>query len=261
MQVSMPAPMAEKLGLDNKVETPIIPGFIFASGERSDEFLRSIEPLVLTGRVVVIPRRSLMVMSGENSEGQRFWTSHAVQSESPIGSWQILEETVSRGRPFEMVSRPHAQNPSDTVIFEMLVPYLRGIGFNDLAKILQDEGDLIAGLHSTIKDVTTKARPDQTSAELARDVIDPKLNLLTRKFRSLTETHALKIAGAALGSVTIAFTASATAGLSAAIATVAGAGGVGVLSKYYAEYREQRGRLTEDPFYFLWKCRERSQRR
>lgn len=261
LEVTLPMSMAEELGLAGKTEAPLLPGFIFPSGSPSANFLSEVQPLIECKRLVVLPKRTLIVLKGQDSTGRRSWHAHSVDSDSPFDTWSMLEESHSENRPFQILHAGDKAERGEEFVFEMLLPYLRGIAFKDLARVIEDESDLISGLRAAIQEATSKAKPNRTAIELARDVVDPKVDALNRKFRSLVETHSLKMAGAAIGSVALAFTAVAAAGPAAAFATVAGAGGVGLLSKQYADYREQRAKLTEDPYYFLWRCKREGQRK
>lgn len=258
IDVSMSPETARKFDLVGKKSVSMTPAFIFPGGEESGRFLSKVQPLVESRRLLVVPNRALLALSGIDEEGRRNWTAHSVDENSPLETWVLVEEGDVKNRPFPVVM-DHVASSHARTLFEVCLPYLRGVDFKDLATILDDEDDLVSSLRVAIKDVVTKASADRSSQEIARDTIDPKLDLLSRRFRSLSQAHALKMAGATLGAVTLAFTAVASAGVPGAIATIAGAGGIGLLAKQYAEYREQTSKLAEDPFYFFWRCRQVNQ--
>ena len=74
--------------------------------------------------------------------------------------------------------------------------------------------------------------------------------------RSLQRVHRLKVGGAALGSVALAFTSASTGGVGAGLLAIASAGGFGLLANQYSDYVGKRDELRQDPFYFLWKCKQ-----
>jgi hypothetical protein len=69
------------------------------------------------------------------------------------------------------------------------------------------------------------------------------------------QVRALRVGGAAVGAVTIALTAAATQPLSTALQALLGGGGMGLLAKEYADYRNELATLKENPWYFAWRLR------
>jgi hypothetical protein len=93
-------------------------------------------------------------------------------------------------------------------------------------------------------------------AEMVNDVVQPRVIAIDRKLRSLQRIHKLKIGGAAMSSVALAFTASASAGaIGTGLLALASAGGFGFIANQYSDYMAQRDELQQDPYYFLWRAR------
>jgi hypothetical protein len=247
----------QELGL-NPDNPQIIPGFIFPSGDFADRIAKKLQPFIESGKLLIQPERSLFYLEKElNEKGGRNWKAIGVSQFSPLVNWEIVEEQVSRPIPISFDSNDHL---NQTSMFEITIPYLDGVDFQDLSKILEDEGDLVSGLRSSIKQAIEECGDAPDPHIVARDVVDPKVDALNRKFKSIVNSHAFRVAGAAVGTVVLAYTAVATSGLSCAIATVFGSGGLGLLGKEYSVYREKINELKNDPHYFLWRCKNAAKR-
>jgi hypothetical protein len=251
--ISVSTERMSELGIDPN-NASINPAFIFPSGDEADILVNELQPFIERERLLIQPSRSLFLFK-ENSDGERTWEGIKVNQFSPIEQWEIAEEASSRPIPIQFTNNDHL---NQSALFEITIPYLEGVPFSDLAKILDDEGDLVSGLRSSIKEAIGEVTDDTDPNVIARDVIDPKIDILNRKLKSLISSYAFKVGGAALGTVVLAYTSVATSGVSSAIATVCGSGGIGLLGKEYSAYKEQQNKLKEDPFYFLWKCKKTS---
>lgn len=250
--VIVSADRLNELGI-NPENPEICPAFIFPRGESADKIIRDLRPFIESGKLLIQPERALFYLKKElNDEGGRDWKSIGVSQFSPLENWEIIDEQKSRPIPISFDSNDHLNQAS---MFEITVPYLEGVSFQDLSNILEDEGDLVSGLRSSIKEAINECGEDVDPRIIAKDVIDPKVDALNRKFKSTVNSHAFRIAGAGVGTVVLAYTAVSTGGLSSAIATVCGSGGLGLLGKEYSAYKEKVNQLRDDPHYFLWRCR------
>ncbi|HZF71450.1 hypothetical protein [Sulfuricurvum sp.] len=241
----------DELGFDS--ENPqISPAFIFTQGDEINRFADQLYPFIANGRLLFQPDRSLLYLEGENENGGRTFNTLDVSQFSSLESWEIIDESNSRPISLQYESNNNLNQHS---IFEITIPYLEGVKFSDLAKILEDENDLISGLRSSIKQAILESGDTHDLLTVRRDIIDPKIDALNRKFKSTVNSHAFRIAGAAVGTVALAYTSASTAGLSSAIATICGSGGIGLLGKEYSIYKEKINELRDDPYYFLWRCK------
>ncbi len=235
----------------------INPAFVFPSGEEANALAKKLYPFIEREKLLLQPERSLFYESRKTVEGSRAWESINVEQFTPIEQWEIIDEVSSRPLPlqFDSLDSKHSKT-----MFEITIPYLEGVSFDDLAKILDDEGDLISSLKLSIKAALDEIEDDVDPVAVAKDIIDPKVDMLNRKFKSTINSHAFKVAGAAVGTAVLAYTSVSTAGVSSAIATVCGSGGIGLLGKEYSSYRDNVNKIKDDPYYFLWKCRKLSKK-
>ncbi len=242
-----------ELGIDP--ENPAVaPSFLFPRGSETNNLVAELVPFIEKGRLLIQPDRALFVPKDDPQEnGSRRWEAVNVSPFSPLEHWEIAEEVTSRPILMDYQTTDHLDHKS---LFEITIPYLEGVSFDDLAKILEDEGDLISGLRSSIKDALKSCGSEVNPNEVVRDVVNPKVDAVNRKFRSIVGSHSFKIAGAAVGTVVLAYTSVTGSGLSSAIATICGSGGIGLLGKEYSSFKEKINSLKEDPYYFLWRCKK-----
>ena len=231
----------------------IAPAFIFPRGDLADKIAKQLQPFIESGRLLIQPERSIFYLLKKlNDRGGRDWRSLDVTQYSPLDKWEIVDEQFSRPIPLSFDSNDHL---NQKLMFEITMPYLNGVGFLDLSKILNDEGDLVSSLRSSIRQAIQECDTAPDPQIVVRDIVNPKIDILNRRFKSIINTHAFRVAGAAIGTVVLAYTAVTTAGLSSAIATVCGSGGLGLLGREYSNYREKLNELKTDPHYFLWRCK------
>lgn len=240
----------KELGL-NPENPEVYPAYVFPHGNEVDHLIDELFPFLESGKLVIQPERALFHPVDTNENGGRNLQDIELSDNLDLNCWEIANEQISR--PVKISQS--ILTPSQNALFDITIPYLNGVEFSDLAKIIEDEGDLISSLRVSIKQVIDNSANLANPTEAARDIIDPRIDSINRRFRSIINTQSFKIAGAAIGTVALAYTSVATAGLTSALATIGGAGGVGALGKAYSDYREKINEVKGDPFYFLWRCK------
>lgn len=238
----------------NLTQTQILPGLIFPDGNSVDNILKELSPFIERGKLLIQPDRSLFYLKDElTEEGNKQWHGLNVNQFSALNDWEILEEQESRPIPISYGNTDHLNQKS---MFEITIPYLEGISFKELAKILDDEGDLVSGVRQSIKQAIEECGSDDVDPRIIiKDIIDPKVDALNRKFKSTVNSRAFRIAGAGVGTVVLAYTAASTMGLPSAAATLFGSGGLGLLGREYSDYKDHINTIKDDPYYFFWRCK------
>jgi len=198
-----------------------------------------------------------MYLEKKEEDGSRKFNTLDVSQFSSLESWEMTDE--SNSRPVSL-KYDNINNLDQNALFQITIPYLEGVDFNELAKILEDEEDLLSSFRYSIKQAILETKDTNDILTVRRDIIDPKVDALNRKFKSITNAHRFKIAGAAVGTVAMAYTAISTAGISSSIATVFGGGGFGLLGKEYSNHQEKTNELKDNPYYFLWRCKQVSRK-
>lgn len=241
----------QELGVNtNNLE--ISPAFVFPCDDQISLFIEELHPFIENGKLILQPDRTLLYVDNYNNEsGGRTLKTLDVSQDLSLDRWETIDETSSRAITFESHN-----SINQKLLFEVTIPYLDGVNFTDLSKILEDEEDLLSGLRSSIKVATQEVSNTDDFLTIRKDIIDPKVDALNRKFNSIVNSHFFKVTGAAVGTVALAYTAVSTVGVAASIATICGSGGLTLLGKEYSDYRTKINELKDDPYYFLWRCKQ-----
>jgi hypothetical protein len=247
----------KKHSIDTK-NPNLIPSFFYSDGKEMKPLMSSLIPFIEHGSVVFQPTRSITAKRKNDIDGRSSWTAIAVNEKKPLDDWQLEDESQSR-QPLP-VELNHSGSLGST-LFEITLPFVKGVPFKDLHALLTDETDLVSTFRSALKSVVRDAqKTGMSTSEMVHDIIDPKVSALARKLRTLHRIHRLKVGGAALGSIGLACTAASTGGIGAGLLATASAGGFGLLANQYSDYFAKRDELQNAPFYLLWRCRHLSKK-
>lgn len=227
------------------------PCFAYADGAEQAPLMRSLLPFIERGNVIFQPSRGVMAREKVDDEGHTHWHMLDVDRSSPLDVWEPVTDNAMRPTPIEM-SRVTGIDPT---LFQITLPFLKGVPFRELNAVLVDETDLVASFRSALKATVRQATKDGlTAREMVNDLIRPKVSALERKLKSVQRIHRIKVGGAALGSVALALTSASTGGVGAGLLAIASAGGFGLLTKEYSDFVAKREEVEQDPFYLLWRC-------
>ena len=134
------------------------------------------------------------------------------------------------------------------------LPYLEGLSFEQLSEILDAENDSLAEFRKSVRDMLVAVRKELSKFnDILNDMVHPATDKIERKFRSITNIHRLKVAGVTVGTVTLGLAALTSVGIGAALASVSGVSGLGLITKEYADHLKEKADLKEMPFYLLWR--------
>jgi hypothetical protein len=238
-------------GID-PINPSIQPCFFYTDTEAQRPLLNALLPFIEGGNVVFQPTRGVLTKSLQ----PKSWHIIGVDHKQPLDLWEPEPRTNQvRPKPLEVQS----PNTSTEALFEITVPYLKGVPLRELHAMLRDEHDLVlafrASIRTTVKEST---KSGAAPADIINDVVRPKVIALDRKLRSLQRIHRLKVGGAAMSSVALAFTAASAGSLGGSLLAIASAGGFGFVANQYSDYLARLDELKQDPYYFLWKIRRSS---
>lgn len=231
----------------------LAPCFFYSDGNELRPLMRSLAPFIERGSVVFQPSRSIIAKRPGKEQGHNSWHIIGTDELKPLDIWE--PHSLSGDKPTPIVM--NHSGPIGTTLFEVTIPYLKGVPLKELSALLVDESDLVASFRSALKSAVRDAQKNSSNTtEMVNDVVQPRVTLLERKLRSLQRIHQIKIGGAALGSMALAYTSASTGGVGAGLLALASAGGFGLLANQYSDYLAKHDELRNDPFYLLWKCRQ-----
>lgn len=243
--------MQYKIDMSNPA---LAPCFIYSESQVQKPLMNALLPFIERGSVVFRPSRGVIAKQGQPGA----WQIIGVPDDQRLDIW-VPETPQPLTSPVAMEIQGPIEN--GRTLFEVTLPFIKGVPLRDLAKLLADEEDGVQAFRAAVRSVVGEAvKSGRPSDELVNDVIQPKLLLLDRKLRSLQRIHGLKVGGAAMSSVALAFTATSAGQVGGSLLAIASAGGFGFIANQYADYVEKRDELHQDPYYFLWKVRRGTKR-
>jgi hypothetical protein len=247
--ISLPVPEAEKF-VDGKSEPVLQCGYACRSDDGLGDSLDCLMPLVFSGRLLIRPRQIVMGIENHRNEmGSRSWRSFDLNPDSPT------EVLLNNGKIGPQKSIPLETTPptaTEILAATVVMPYIKEIPFDDLAKVLDDEQDKIAAFRSSIKQLLREAQSRGARVtEVLNDVVRPATEKLQRSFDIIVKTHRIKMTGAIGATIAAGLFTTSTSGVAAGIAAMLGTGHLVV--KERASQERELGKLADDPYYLLWK--------
>lgn len=231
----------------------LAPCFFYSPAKELAPLLNALMPCIERGRVTFQPVRGILTKQDRGAGAEGDWNIIGVEDKGTLELWEPEDGSGVKPTPLVMA---HA-SPVGQTLFEVTMPFLQGIPFRELDSMLLNEADIVSAFRASLKAAVREAGKNGTRVhEIIGDIVKPRVGVLERKMKSLQRVHGIKVAGAALGSVALAFTAASTGGVGAGLLAIASAGGFGVLANQYADYLGKRDELSQDPYYFLWKCKQ-----
>lgn len=233
---------------------------IFPSDQAAEARISEFAPLIETGRLVLRPRRTVLLRDPVlNQENSYNWRALPVDENSPLEAWEVNSLTTEHNQPTPMVVDNH--DDAESAAFKITLPYIKGVPIKDFAQIILDEEDLLSGLRSAVRQAISEATESSRDYKtIVSDLINPKIDSIDRQMRKIANMRLLKLGGASVGTVLLAYTSASTVDAPAALAAVFGAGGLGLVGSAVVESMRDTDKVAESPFYVLWKCRRATRR-
>ena len=266
--VRVPRDFAEQLYSLNK--RPVIrPGYVCRNDAQIKDFLRQVEPLAKAGRLMVRPVPMVMGLQkapdglhvkwqGKGVPVERMWGVLPVDPNSPTEHWLALD--VKEKQDAIPLKEGESDSELETKMCSFVMPFIEGVSFTQLSKILDGEGDCLAEFRSSVRKVISEVREDPSKAtDIVNDVVRPATDKIERRFKSISKIHRLKLAGACVSTATLTLLALTSTGVGASLASLLGASGLGLIAKERSDFLKDRAELKEMPFYLLWRLRRSNQ--
>ena len=214
--VTVPNSFAEKLSTDSGY--PIItPGYLYRNDQAMVDFLRQVEPLAESGRLMVRPAPIVLGLAdAPNDNGGRNWNVKYIDPNSPAEHW--LTDDLTEGQNAIPLEGGEIDPELETKVCSITMPYLEGVSFTELSKILDSEGDCLAEFRSSVRKVIVDVRADSAKAtDIVNDIVRPATDKIERRFKSISNIHRLKLAGAYVSTAGLSLLALTSSGISASL--------------------------------------------
>jgi hypothetical protein len=262
-EITVTVPHHQSELVKNAIESNSIGfGFWMPSGEKIDQFLNDLAPLISQGRLIPRPLRMVFVgTENRTPEGGRQWQALDAAPGSQPDSWHLHAEQRGLGQP---TATEHALRSTDSdaltsarLAGDIVLPYLRGVSLADYAKILDDENDLLTEFRAAMKQLAHEAQQSSSTLEEFRlDVVEPRISKINRAFERIDRMYRVRASGAAIATATLTLVTLATGGVAAAVAAAAGSAGLVATAKEVADRGEKLRSLKDDPLHLLWKLKK-----
>lgn len=252
----IPEEIEELLGyydiIDDTKKIQVISAGTFAFTEDEGEYLeKNFQPLFESERLTLSPNRNLMIVAG-TKEDPNFYTVPA-ERDKIKNVWRApLTGDAQSSIPITYYADSEEQA---SLTQEIVLPFISGLNIKDFAKILNDENDLLSSFRKELKSLTQLNNEEKKhSAEIYQDLIRPRVDKITQKFKSVSEIHKLKVSGVVLVTASLSLLSVAFGDYLAAASTMlsVGTGSAGFV-KFESEYQTEIANLKSDPLYLLWK--------
>ncbi len=253
-QISLATERVKHLqGLDGAVQG--VPAFVHADHPAVYRVVDTLAPLLLRGRALLRPHRTLL-LSKPTPVGREKWEMLGIDEASPFDHWSS-ESLDLEGLTLPVRQADTGDAKDQVKLFEIVLPYLSGVGFHDLARVLEDEELHLAKARVAMQKVVKEANAgNMTASKVINEVLRPELDNLERRFRVLARSKILKQGVAGVGAATVSLVAFFTGGPLAAVTSVAGAGGLGLFARDWLADKDKAESYADSPYYLFWRLRK-----
>lgn len=239
-------------------ESVITPVFRCIDQNEIKSLFTEVESLIESERLILLPGRSIMVTPGR---GRAFTAdethNYDLDSRSPLGAL-VSGFRGKRQDTTPLTTHSATQDLNQGRLFEVTIPYLQGIPIAELAKVLNDNQDLLSTFRANLKLVIDKAKDsDKDLKELHNDVLRPEIDRLGHELKTVANIHRMKLAGTVFGTVSLGLSALLTSGAVQAASALASSGGGALLINHIADYYREKEKLKRNPYYLFWEFKRR----
>lgn len=240
-----------KLINDDKEVLTIAAGTLNFSPTEASFIIDNFAPLVESGRLTIAPNWNLLIATG-TGEDPVFCTV-PTERDNDKGIWRApLYGQEQTSIPVNYIS---PIDPQLEISKDIVIPFITGLSIKDFSQVLDDENDLLSGFRKELKSLT-QLKPEERKhkSEIYQDLIRPKIDKISQKFKSISNIHKLKVRGTVFATATLSLLSlSFGEYITAATQMISVATGSAGLVKFQAEYQTDIENLKSDPLYLLWK--------
>jgi hypothetical protein len=228
-----------------------------------DPWVEDARDFIVDGRLLYLPEQAL-VFPVQNEDGTQTLKLEPASITRSDGAWEL---TALGARTSSMVlssdTTSVAVASQRVSILEYALPTLEHVPLRELYAIAADEAGALTRFRAALgKALIAYLGPLPADADeptlrrvgtsLRTDVIEPEVAKLSQSLQVITQTRALRTAGAAISFVGLTLTAVASGGLMTQLASVAGSGAAGLLLGEMAEWRKEALTARHEDWYFGW---------
>jgi len=229
----------------------IFAGYSLREQNELSDFFKMVKPLLKSNRLILHSER---VMMGKTSDNR--WQAHDVFQGSPLNNWVVDERLYKEINSIPIEFNPVSyQNKKE--LFEITIPYLKGIPIKELNIVLNDNADLLSSFRKNLKELISQGIKDnKTLDEIKNDLVRPDIDKLNSKFTSIKNIHKLKVAGTTLSCITTTLLSLPYPELTKQIFITLSTLGLGAFVKNEVDYQKELEKLKDYPLFLLWQVKK-----
>jgi hypothetical protein len=230
-------------------------GFGIPSEAAAQHVFKELGPLIEHCGVIPRPARSIIYLKETLPGGQRRWEFIETPLGEAVETWDLREVNVSAPQPLSIpIQTNQTVYQAEQTLFDVTLPFVENVSNDDLAKILQDEMDVLLEFRAALRSVINNASLEgQDTRQIVADLVRPKIANVERRFNHIVNMSRLKMAGAMVSTAALSLVSYMHTGLAQAVVPLLGAGGLAYGAQEYASRSNQLQSLKDEPFYLLWK--------
>lgn len=244
-QLTIPEEYVNETGIDPK---RFLPCYIYRNDSETKALFKNFSPLIKGDRLLVRPIRGLYVNFPEFKQG----TLYYVDPNTTNDHWYVNK---IQDRSLITIDNGYLSYNNTSNLFDITLPYFKNIDLTILAKILDDESEILSSFRHQLSEVIKTAGSDPDKIEqIKNDIALASIEKLNRKFKAIQNKHRF-IVGASLSSfvLTLSFGHLDIESLLKSFAlslTVMG------ISEH--DFKIKKVDLKDDSYYLLWKISNRT---
>lgn len=230
----------------------ILPGYTTQSDSDIKEVFKRLMPLVDRQKFIIRPIRTIVLENGptpENIDRVVYYAS----SDTPNNDWYV--KSINEKNSY-VVDNGLKQYQTQ-VLYEITLPFISNANVENLAKIIEDESDLLGVFRNALKDLmlSSVAQDNLLINEIRNDKIRPQIETINRKFNVITNKHKATV-GASVTAVTISLIAlTSSDGINFQTlfnSSLLGGAALGWFNSEF-KYQSEIDKLKDNPYFLLWK--------
>lgn len=244
--------------------------YSFFDNEQIKKWFKEAENFVSDGRLIYLPSKQQLIYDLDK-EKKKFINFRP----SLDPRWSFLDAlSTTKEIDSHLLSFLDHKLICQKEYFEILnisLPFIEGISLKLLHKIMNDEYDSLLEFRKAVTENISKylnslktekeiSKIAKIGAEIKRDIADPEIAKLNRLYRKILRTRSIKIAGAAISTLSLEIAAFFSGDLISSFTQILGAGGLGILAKEYSDYRSDLYSLKDNTWYFAWHLKSKTKK-
>lgn len=230
---------------------PWFSGYLYRNDADTKKIVKTIEPLLSSGKFLLRPVRTILITPPKTNENPNHGGNlYYAASDTPLDHWLIKSENEKDSYVIDNGLKSFQTQK----IFEITLPYIDGVSIENLAKILEDESDLLSKFRITLKNLGKRLTEVDNIDEFRNDEILPQIDEINRKFKTISGIHrnTIRISVGTFTLSLLAITITPNLNFQTLFNALIGSSALGFWTSE-RQYQTDLDKLKDNPYFLLWK--------